>query len=55
MLQLPAYIDPAGAIFPIDYCRSAPCMSETGICTCFEGITASGEAILCSLDGTGDA
>jgi len=52
MRQLPAYIDPAGAIFAIDYCRFAPCISETDICTCFEGITASGEAVLCSLDST---
>jgi len=55
MQQLPAYIDPAGVIFPIYYCQFAPCISETGICTCYEGMAASGEAILCGLGNTGGA
>ena len=54
MRQIPAYIEPM-LILPREYCRFMPCLSESAICGCYEGITASGEAVLCSLDNTREA
>ena len=54
MRSIPAYIEPT-TIIPLDYCRFMPCLSESDICGCYEGITASGDAVLCSLDCTGEA
>lgn len=42
-------------ILPHEYCRFMPCLSESAICGCYEGITASGDAVMCALDSTGEA
>jgi len=42
-------------VLPVELCRWTPCMNDSSICGCYEGPTASGEAILCSLDGIGEA
>ena len=33
-------------------CEFGPCLSDSSICGSFEGITASGEAVLCSYDSS---
>jgi hypothetical protein len=51
MIAVPAYIEPL-LMLPINYCEWGPCLSDSSICGCFEGVDASGACALCSLYST---
>jgi len=44
-----AYREPA---LVLTDCMFGPCLSDSSICGSFEGLTASGEAVLCSYDSS---
>ena len=51
MRTIPVYREPM-LILPYELCQWSPCMNDSTICGCYEGVTATGDAIFCSLDST---
>ena len=54
MIERPAHVEPL-MVFPIEFCQYMPCISESCVCGYYEGITASGDSVLCSQDDTQEA
>jgi hypothetical protein len=39
-------------VWPIEYCKYAPCISDSSMCGCDEGIDATSGAVVCAHDVT---